>query len=214
MNVCVVYINTPVFITVCDIASDVVFLLDSSGSINFADPRNWNRIKYFTGNFTAALFGNNNIREHNLNRIGIITFSYEATIHSFLTNNRDELLSKIRDLPYDGYNTNTAEGLCSLLNMNWGEDRLRLVIVMTDGMSNFDSPRCGTTIEAPVVVNSLLCPSPLYYVIGVTDNVNQTELEAIATGREFIDHLDSFENTESLSYFRRQRTYQICFKGE
>ena len=191
-----------------------MFLLDSSGSINFADPENWNRIKYFTGNFTTTLFGNNNIRERNLNRIGIITFSYEATIHSYLTNNRNELLSKIADLPYDGYNTNTAEGLCSLLDMNWEEDRLRLVIVMTDGMSNFESPRCGTTIEAPVVVNSMLCPSPLYYVIGVTDNVNLTELGAIATGPEFIDHLDSFENTESLSYFRRQRTYQICFKGK
>ena len=206
---------TYIISTVCDTASDVVFLLDSSGSINYAHPDNWNRIKNFIGNFTTGLFGNvNTRRERNLNRIGIVTFSFEATIHSPLTNDRDVLLSTIENLPYDGYNTNTAEGLCRLLDMNWGEDRLRLVIVMTDGMSNFDSPRCGTTIEAPVVVNSMLCPSPLYYVIGVTNNVNQTELEAIATGPEFIDHLDSFENTESLSYFRRQRTYQICFSGE
>ncbi len=186
-----------------------MFVLDSSGSINFAHPDNWDRVKYFTGNFTQGLLSSNG----NQNRIGVITYSYYATIHSDLTGDRDTILDLIANLPFDGYTTNTALALCQLLDINWREDALRLVILMTDGKSNRDSPVCGSTLETPQFINSQLCPSPLYYVIGVTDNVNTTELRAIATGQEYIDNLDSFENTAVLSEFRRHRTYQICYKG-
>ncbi len=195
----------------CNIATDVVFVLDSSGSINYVDPDNWDRIKYFTGNFTEGLLGRNN---NGANQVGIITYSYYTTIHSDLTDDRDVILNTIANLPYDGYTTNTAHALCRLLDISWREGSLPLVILMTDGQSNTDSTVCGSTIEAPKFINSQLCPPPLYYVIGVTDNVDTAELSAIATGPEYIDNLDSFENTAALSQFRRHRTYQICFQGE
>ncbi len=195
----------------CNIPTDVVFVLDSSGSINYANPDNWDRIKYFTGNFTEGILENSSGTN---NQVGIITYSYFTTINSDLTNDKDAILNIIDNLPYDGYTTNTAEALCRLLEINWRENSLRLVILMTDGMSNSESPDCGTTIETPKYINTFLCPQPLYYVIGVTDNVDATELDAIATGSQYIDNLDSFENTAALSEFRRHRTYQICFKSK
>lgn len=198
--------------TVCSITSDVVFVLDASGSINYAHPDNWNRVKYFTGNFTAGLLRSTRTST-NQNRVGIVTYSSNARIYLNLTGDQELLLETISDLFYDDLATNTAEGLCQLLDIDWRDDALRLVILMTDGRSNRESPLCGTTLEAPVFVNSQLCPEPLYYVIGVTDNVNDTELHAIATGPQYIDHLDSLQNIEGLSEFRRHRTYEICFKG-
>ena len=196
---------------VCSFSSDVAFVLDSSGSINNAHPDNWNRVKYFTGNFTSNLLGRSNTQSQN--QVGIISYSSGATINSLFRSDRDALLNDISNLPYLDSSTNTAEGLCTLLDMNWRDESLRLAIVMTDGRSNRVSSRCGTTIDAPEIVNTQLCPPPLYYVIGVTDNVDETELQAIATGPEYIDYLDSLENTAGLAKIRRQQTYQICFKG-
>ena len=98
--------------------------------------------------------------------------------------------------------------------MDWRDDGLRLAILMTDGQSNRDSSTCGTTIDAPVIVNAGVCPPPLYYVIGVTDNIDETELEAIATGPEYIDYLDDIQNTVGFAEIRRRQTYRSCFKGK
>ena len=119
----------------------------------------------------------------------------------------------IANLEYLNRSTNTAEGICQLFDINWRDEVLHLVIVMTDGKSNRESSQCGSTVNASEVVNTELCPAPLYYVIGVTDNIDRDELQAIATGPEYIDYLDSLQNTASLSEFRRKRTYEICFKG-
>ena len=196
-------------ISVCSGATDVMFILDASGSINNAHSENWNRVKSFVGNFTASLLSESSSD----NRVGIITYSDYGFVNFNLTSDRDELLQEIDNLYYFGRYTNTADGLCKLTGQMWEEDNLRLVIVMTDGRSNRNSTECGTVIDAPEIVDMAICPPPLYYVIGVTDNVVEEELEAIATAPEFIDYLDAIQNTEGLAAIRRHRAYQICFRG-
>lgn len=186
-----------------------MFILDASGSINNAHPDNWNKVTSFVGNFTASLLSGSS----SVNRVGIITYSDLGFVNFNLSSDRDELLQGIDNLYYFGRYTNTADGLCKLTGQPWGEDSLRLVIVMTDGRSNLNSTDCGTVIDAPEIVNVAICPPPLYYVIGVTDYVVEEELQAIATAPEFIDYLDAIQNTEGLAAIRRHRAYQICFRG-
>ena len=70
------------------------------------------------------------------------------------------------------------------------------------------------TFEAVEAVNEGITPAITISVIGVTDNVDQTELEAIASSSGLIYSLDSLQNTAAFSQIMGQQTYRICFIGE
>ena len=57
-----------------------------------------------------------------------------------------------------------------------------------------------------------LNPPVLVYVIGVTNNINEQELEAIATDPKDITYLTSF-NSDILPEAQEAHLYEVCNKG-
>ena len=194
--------------------TDVVFVLDSSGSINNADPTNYDKVKNYTRAFVDALIDENTEGEGD--RIGVIIYGTFSEVYLPLNEsvnfNKRSLLKHIDRIPYLREWTNTADGLCRATEQPWRDSLsvLRLVITLTDGQSNRDSPLCGNTTTAAQLVHTT-DPPLLSYAIGVA-NANENELLTIATTPELIDHLDSF-NTDLLTAAQEARSYQICFTG-
>ena len=209
-----VYNNNLLFYSVCSVDTDVVFVLDSSGSINNADPSNYDKVKNFTRAFVDALIDGN--LEAEGDRIGIVIYGQIGEVYLPLNDSealdKGALLKKIDATPYRNSWTNTADGLCRAIEQSWRDSLsvLRLVITLTDGKSNRVSPLCGNTTTAASRI-SANNPPLLSYAIGVA-NANQEELLTIATTPELVDHLDSF-NTDLLAAAQEARSYQICFTG-
>ena len=191
-----------------------MFVLDSSGSINYYHPSNYDKIKNYTRAFVDALIDGNTRGEGD--RVGIVLFGTLGEV--FLPMNESETLNKatllrrIDNIPYLSQWTNTADGLCRAIEQPWRDSLsvLRLVVTLTDGQSNQDSPLCGNTSVASRLVHSNN-PPLLSYAIGV-GYADEDELQMIATIPELIDHLDSF-NTDLLTAAQEARSYQICFTG-
>ena len=192
----------------------MVFVLDSSGSINEADPTNFDKIKNYTRAFVDALIDSNSEEEGD--RIGIVLFGTCGKVHLSLNEseimNKTSILQMIDDIQPKGGYTNTADGLCHAIEQPWRDSLsvLRLIITLTDGKSNRDNSSCGNTSVATSLVHSNR-PSLLSYVIGVA-NASEDELLMIASAPGLIDHIDTF-NPELLRAAQEARSYQICFTG-
>ena len=194
-------------------STDLAFVLDSSGSVG---EENWEIVKLYVGNVTDTVDASGD------HRVALITYADFAQIDLDFTSDSVAISNAIRTLPFHDTFTNTADGLCHLLLLNWREEILRIAILMTDGQSNRMASRCGDrtgdfdTLTAAETVRSDLearSRSITTLVIGVTDNVNEEELQAISsTGR--YDELTSFNNAEQLSTIRQEQTYRICHTGK
>ena len=203
--------------TECRTSADVSFVLDSSGSINF-EGDNYQTVKEFVYNFTEELD-----IEPDRNQVSVTIFGNNGSVVFGLDqyNNKTALLEAIEDVPYLDQATNTADGLCKVMNhVLTNSSRLRLlsvfklVIVLTDGHSNRISSECGNISQAAATFCRFAQDnSVLVFVVGVTNNVNLEELELIATSPEFITHLDSFDSTE-LDSTQQLQAYQLCFTGK
>ena len=186
--------------TVCRQNTDLVFVL------GVKDP-NFKKINTFVYNFSQNLLTN-----MTTNRVGVITFSTEAIEHIALNNTIEDnkQLELIRNLLYVGGRTNTAVGLELMRQQDWSNkiSVLRLAIVLTDGASNFIF---DTRIAAQAV--HALDPPILVYAIGVGRGTDHQELETIASGREFVTHLDSFD-PRVLESTHKSYLHQICYTGK
>ena len=193
----------------------MVFVLDSSGSINSADPTNYDKIKNYTRAFVDALIDGSSQGEGD--RVGIVFFSFQGIVSLLLNASEDmekqAILEHIDDIPYLGDSTNTADGLCrAIRDQPWRKSVsvLRILVTLTDGMSNRNSTDCGTTSEASQLVHSN-DPPLLSYAIGVANAV-QDELLMIASAPELIDHLDNFD-MELFTAAQEAQSYHFCFTG-
>ena len=192
----------------------MVFVLDSSGSINNADPDNYDKVKNYTEAFVDALIDGNSEGEGD--RVGIVLFGTFGEVYLELneseTLDKRTLLKRISNIPYLRQWTNTADGLCRAIEQPWRDSLsvLRLIITLTDGKSNRNSTKCGTTTAAARLVHNN-DPPLLSYAIGIA-NAREEELLTIATSPELIDHIDAF-NTDLLAAAQEARSYQICFTG-
>lgn len=193
---------------------DLVFVLDSSGSIGTVD---YETVKQFVYNFTSNLDVGSEA-----SRIGVIIYSDEAQVEFSLSQHtaKNETLEAIRNIAYLGQLTNTPDGLCTLIDMLDSEARndsgvFKLAIVMTDGRSNRHSVsfiNCTSVSEAATRLHAMF-PELVVYVIGVTSNVDEMELEAIASSPANIEHIDSFGG-QVLQNTQDQFAYQICVRGK
>lgn len=189
----------------CTVDTDLVFLLDESGSIGLP---NFQQVKSFVYNFTSDLLPNTT---RSGSRVGIITFSSGVTEHIALDSSvgRSELLQQISQLPYQGRGTNTAAELEVIREQSWRNEVsvIRLVIVVTDGQSNSPSQ---TKHAAHIVYNNI--PFIAVYAIGVRGGISETELRIIASQPETFSHLNSFASS-SLTSVAQGYANQICFTG-
>jgi hypothetical protein len=193
-----------------------MFVLDSSGSIR---DRHYQTVREYAYNFTQGLLNGDSD-----SRVGVILYSTTASVEidlDFLsTRPRQELLQEIRDLPYISRFTNTPEGLCLLKSRPWrrGVSVLRIAVVLTDGKSNLNSTGCmqvngslGNVASLSEEIHSFQPPVTVF-AVGVGNYVLE-ELEAIASSRELVDTLDSFDYRLLLQN-QQSRSYFICFKGK
>ena len=182
---------------------DVVFVIDTSGSINSLV---YQRIKEFTANVTAEL-----IHSYPRSAFGVILFDNSAHIEFNLQaySNLSELLLAINQLPYSDGGTNTSGALRYLLttaqNGSLGLRRysLKIAIVITDGKSNDQS----ATVSSAAALHA----SNIFDVFAVGTHISYdlTGLEAIASSPEFVFFTSSFHST-GLRLLQDRILPQLC----
>ena len=191
----------------CTVNTDIVFVLDASGSVGNAD---FQAAKGYVYNFTESLLSGDSD-----SRVGVITYSNTASVNIELASReRETLLEQIRNLPYTGGSTNTPDALCLLKSRQWRESLsvLRIVIVLTDGKSNKNSARCspGTLNSTAEEVHSLHPPVTVF-AVGVS-NYDTEELLIIASDLLLVDELSGFD-ARLLEQNQQSRSYFVCFEG-
>ena len=194
--------------------SDLFFVLDESGSVG---PVNFEEVKTFASDFV-----NTTIVGPEDTQVGVITYSTEARIRFYLNTyqNKRDTLQAIENIVYQGGSTNAADAICKLIrygfNKMYGARSgavLRVAVFMTDGRSNIVSNECGmtSTLQAAAELKKQIPPISVF-AIGVTDSVDDTELEAIATSPRYITHISSF-STSLLQETQETQIYEVCTKG-
>ena len=197
----------------CKVNLDLIFVLDESGSVG---PSNFEEVKTFAHDFVDTLTVGPEDTQ-----VGVITYSTEARIRFYLNTyqNKHDTLQAIENVPYQAGWTNTADGICKLIRYGFNETYgarsgavLRVAVIMTDGQSNRNSIECGTSTPQAAADLKRQIPPIVVFAIGVTDNVNDTELEAIATSPRHITHISSF-STSLLQETQETQTYELCTIG-
>jgi len=171
---------------------DVVFLVDSSGSIRDRNPidgrfDNWDVILEYVVSIVDAL----DVRQEAV-RVGMVTFSLTAR-HEFYLNtfyDKEEMKAKIRSTPYMGAFTNTQEGLEYIKEGQFISGRgdrpsvPNVVVVITDGESNMIDGRLNIQTAPAITVETAteLQQSGVNIIaIGIGDTVNYREIRGIAS---------------------------------
>ena len=129
-------------------------------------------------------------------QVGVISFSTTAMFHfSLITfHEKADLLTAVNNLTYSGGGTHTAEAL-DLLRLqgytpaNGGRPQSqaipRVAVVITDGQSN----NAPATIDAAMNLHN---EEITVFSVGVGDNVNNEELDAIASDPSYVSTLTGF----------------------
>ena len=184
---------------------DLVFVLDTSGSINSA---RFQLIREFTEKLSMLLdIGTQK------SLIGVILFSSSALVHFPVTQyiSASTLLPALNPgLPYSGGSTNTVAALNLLITAGQDGGALDLrsayvpiAIVVTDGISNSQS----ATLSAA----SALHASNRYnqvYAVGV-GGADPTELNAIASDPSFVFLNSNFEDA-AITALQQGLSQQLC----
>ncbi len=127
---------------VCEVFFDLIFVLDSSGSINDDHPDNYNQVLGFVHNFVSQL-----AIGPDANQVGVIIFGNQEEIVFNLSthSNKSNLLQAINAVPYLNEYTNTGNALCTMGDVGFSTEAgarmddntiFRIGIVLTDGRSN------------------------------------------------------------------------------
>ena len=173
----------------CPDVVQVVFVIDTSGSIGQS---RFQLIIEFLTTFTTDL-----IQNSQRNTVGVILFGNNAYLEFNLQAHTtlNELLLAIRQLPYRGGGTDTAEALTLLLStaqngtLGLRSDSSKVAIVITDGRSNSQS----ATLSAAAALHA----SNIFdvYAVGV-GGAYLPELLAIASSPDFVFSINSFSPQE------------------
>lgn len=171
--------------------TDIVFVLDSSGSIGFG---HWGQVleffKFVVSNVPVGFYAT---------RFGSVTYGNEATVDFYLNtyNTSKDIMAAIDRIPYKDENTNTSGGLWKMkaeLFTKQNGDRSsapNIAIIVTDGKSTYDA---NLTIP---YANEAKRSGIMNVVIGVGDKTDRDELEAMAslnsTGSPIVYEVDNYD---------------------
>jgi hypothetical protein len=163
--------------------ADVVFVLDSSGSIRDNNPPdgsydNWNLMLTFVADIIDRLnIGVNGVR------IGVVTFSDNGDNTFYLNTyfSKTEIQTTVLGITYVGSNTHTAAGLRAMQDDQFtapnGDRPLvpNIAIVVTDGVSTTNNQlTIPYAEEARGKGITILC-------VGISDNINEQELRLMSS---------------------------------
>jgi len=163
---------------------DLVFVVDSSGSINWADPDNWSTML----SFMADIVGRLNIGPSGA-QVGVVLFSDNAQ-NSFYLNtyqNGQAVRSAILGLPYLDGQTNTQAGLQMMLRDQFTSARgdrpsaSNVAVIITDGESTIN---VANTIPA---ADQARRAGVTIFSIGIGDQINENELRLMSSSPQTKD---------------------------
>ena len=162
----------------CYKVADLCFVVDSSGSINKADPGKWIRILDFMKHIVRSLSVNSSGT-----RVAIVLFSNQGRVHLKLNElyDKQSILDRIDHLPYQDGNTNTSGGLYMMKHIVFkakNGDRQNvpnMAIVITDGHSTRD-----THLTGPYAKEARDNGIRMLAVV-ISDEINMAELKSIAS---------------------------------
>ncbi len=107
---------------------DIVFTIDQSGSMGWNDPNNY-RISA-TERFVEDM-------DETKNRVGLVPFTFSAYVESVLTNDKNDLLTKLASMRNYGGGTDIADGIKTSTQLFEDEvSNMRVIILLTDGQSS------------------------------------------------------------------------------
>ena len=195
--------------TDCPVKTDLIFVLDSSGSVG---ETNYRRVINFVAEFTMKMsIGRSE------NRVGVIIFGNEARVVINLGryHKKNILIHTINNsIPYLRGSTNTPDALCKLVSLVEAEARenaLHIAVLLTDGKPTAFINPCNYTSTKAAGDKIRNMSNILIYAIGITNDINDDELNAIATKPEFVSHLESFSDLNSV---QNELGYHICYTGK
>ena len=159
----------------------MAYVVDSSGSINYKDARNWDITKEFLVNLTRLFrIGPENVQ------VAFVLFSTDARVEWGLTRYQDEtsLINAIRRVPYIGDRTNLNDALYLTRTDVFAPGRgtrqgaLKAAVILTDGVDNV--PTNGTELT---LQNATACKNDNIELsaIGVSNQVNEERLQQIVS---------------------------------
>ena len=169
--------------------ADIVFSLDSSGSIGEED---WQLVLNFTKSVVRGFtVGYNNVQ------VGVNYYGNRATLAFHLNdyNSTDEVMEAIDDIPWKDQKTNTSGGIRMMYRDMFTEEHGArsdvpwIGIVITDGESNVDvndtQPEADNARDAGVIM----------FALGIGDQVSQDELISIGDkpSSDFVFNADDFD---------------------
>ena len=184
----------------CNRAIDLVFVIDSSESINNANPLNWQQLLEFVNKIVSMrTIGSNNTR------VGVVRYSTDVVSWIYLNSydNKDDLMKAIARIPYDGKSTNIAGGILQMRSVQFTAahgDRPgvpNVAIVVTDGVSII-RPEC-TIPEAEQAHKQGIA----MFSIGVTSKVDSAEVIGISspphTPNTYVFFAQDFSNVDNIA---------------
>jgi len=184
------------------------FVADSSGSINYKGPTNWDTALQFVANVTRQFtIGPNNVQ------VAFVLFSDVATVEWGLTRYQDKasLINAILNVRYLDSTTNLNDALYLTRTQVFAPGRgtranaVKATVILTDGEDNV--PEEGTPLT---IANATLCKNDGIRLIGigVSDDVNRARLLQIVSSASDYFAVDDFNALPTIISQLRPR--EIC----
>ena len=190
VNIHIIHDGIFTLIAGCVEYADVVFVVDSSGSIcnneNVDICDNWKTVLQFM----EDLVDNLDVGKSKT-RVGVVIYREKASSSFFLNDygSKGAIVNAIRNLEYHPFGTtNTSGGLREMSKNQYSAsngdraDVRNIAIVITDGVSNRDDHRTIDDAESARLAGIFI------YVVGVTDEVNRDELQGISSEPQVLDN--------------------------
>jgi len=188
-------------VSVVDCILDLVYIVDSSGSINFKDPRNWNITLEFLVNVTRQFtIGPDDVQ------VAFVLFSTDATIRWGLTRyqNQADLITAILAVPYIGDRTNLNDALYLTRTRVFASGQgtrsgaFKAAIILTDGVDNVPTNGTELTIQNATAAKA---DGIRLTAVGVSDQVNvdrlRDQIASLPSNRHYY-HVDDFQALTSI----------------
>jgi len=181
------------------------FIVDSSGSIQYKGPENWNKTLAFVVDvINQFTIGPNDVQ------VAFVLFSDEATVEWGLTrySNKAELVSAVRRMRYIGRTTNLNDALnkcCTQVLAQARSNAKKAGVILTDGEDNVP------VVDTPLTIqNAAACKRAgvRLIAIGVSDDVNEDRLRQIASSPSDYHAVDDFDALPSV--VAELQLSQIC----
>ena len=174
------------YISACHNKVDLVFLVDSSGSVGST---NFNKVK----NFVASSLNKFHIGNRST-LVSVVTFSSktheEFKLNSF--HHKLPMVNAIHGIRYDAGTTHTGDALrfvgSNIFQPSSGDriDARNILVVITDGQSN---NHVATIAQA----NHLKHNNILIISVGIGRGISKSELDGMASGSSYVLHVEDFD---------------------